>query len=162
MSLGDDLVDKLKRGTSGPIEVTDGDVRATAEVGGSGPYGAELRGLKIERTSASGRDVAEATERAIGRITERVQYLPERLEALEVDAASGRGILRTRRSQVRNQEYYEVDVQGGDRVDVHRYRFNREAGKRERVGDNLGHRVIGRLVDDLVDVVGNVASDEDE
>ena len=154
MSLGHKLVDELKRGASGPVEVSDGEVRATADVGGSGPYGAELRGLSVERTSAAEGDAGEQMERVVGEIAERVQYLPERIVPLETDAASGRGVLRTRRDQVEDKEYYEFSVEGGDRVDVGRFRGS-SGGGRERVTDNFGHRVIERLVDDLADVVGD-------
>ena len=155
MSLGRALVDELKRGQSGPVEVTAGDVRATAEVSGSGPYGAELRGLSIERTEPSSEDAGEAMKRVVGGIAERVHYLPERVVPLELDPNSGRGILRTRRDQVRGKEYYEVAVEAGDRIDVGRYRYDPESGGRQRVGDNLGHAVIERLVDDLAEVVSD-------
>jgi hypothetical protein len=154
LSLGRALIDELKRGVSGPVEVADGDVRATVDVEGSGPYGAELRGISIERTATVGVDVGEAMQRVVEGIAERVQYLPERVEALEVDAASGRGILRTRRDQVKDREYYEVAVDGGDRVEVGRFRGNSDGG-RERIADNLSHRVIERLVDDLADVIAD-------
>lgn len=155
MSLGKALVEELKNGTSGSVEVTDGDVRATADVGGSGPYGAELRGLSIERTTSSSENPGDAMQRAVEGIAERLQYLPERVVPLELDPNSGRGILRTRRDQVRDKEYYEVAVEGGDRVDVGRFRYDSESGGRTRVGDNLGHRVLERLVDDLAEVVSD-------
>ncbi len=153
MSLGNKPVDQLKRGVSGPVEVSEGEVRATADVGGSGPYGAELRGLSIERTSPA-EGGGEAMERVVEAIAERIQYLPERIVPLETDASSGRGVLRTRRDQVREREYYEFAVEGGDRVDVGRFR-GAAGGGRERIADNFGHRVIERLVDDLADVVGD-------
>ncbi len=153
MSLGRALVDAMRSGAEGPVEVIDGDLRVAADVQGSGPYGAVLRGVSVERTEAREGDRGQAMERAVEALAERVQYLPERLAPLELDAPSGRGILRTRRDQVRDAEYYEVVVDGGDRVDVGRFRFDRETGRRRRVGDNLGHRVIERLVDDLADVL---------
>ncbi len=144
MSLGKALVDELRKGTAGPVEVQDEGVVATADVVGSGPYGAELRGLRIEGGGAM--DVPGATEAVV----DRVNYLPERLEALEVERE--RGVLRTARDQVKDREYYEVEVAEG-RVDLGRFRYDTEAGTRSRVPDNFGHRMIERLVDDLAEVL---------
>lgn len=143
MSLGKALVDELRKGTAGPVEVQDEGLRATADVVGSGPYGAELRGLRIEGGAA---DPAAASDAVI----ERVNYLPERLEALEVEPE--RGILRTARDQVKNGEYYELEVTGGS-VDLGRYRYDAEQGARARVPENFGHRLIERLVDDFAEVL---------
>ena len=94
-------------------------------------------------------------QRAVDQIVDRVQYLPERVAPLELDPASGRGILRTRRDQVRDKEYYEVEVAGRDRVDVGRFRHDPESGGRQRVADNMGHGIIERLVDALAEVVSD-------
>ncbi len=144
MSLGKALVDELRNGTAGPVEVQDEGVVVTADVVGSGPYGAELRGLRIEGGGAL--DVQDASEALV----DRVNYLPERLEALEVEAQ--RGILRTARDQVKDREYYELEVAEG-RVDLGRFRYDAEAGARSRVPENFGHRMIERLVDDLAEVL---------
>jgi len=157
MTLGKRLVDKLKTGSEGPVEVVHDEVRATADVVGSGPYGAELRGLTIERTEPRGPDDRSRSKRTTGaveRIASDVGYLSEPVKPLEVDASSGRGILRTARGSVTDREYYEITVEGGDRVDVERYR-GRDGGGRDRVSSNFGHGVLKRLVEDLEEVVGD-------
>jgi hypothetical protein len=77
--------------------------------------------------------------------------LPERLERFEVDAASGRGILRTARDQVRGREYYEVEVTEGG-IDFARYKYT-APGEREVLGENFGHDSLKRFVDDLGDIL---------
>lgn len=157
MSLGKRLIDKLRTGAEGPVEVTHEEVRARADVVGSGPYGSEIRGLSIERANPRGAEDATRGDRMQGivdTVATEVGYLPEPLKPLEVDARAGRGILRTERRSVTGREYYEISVDGGDRVDVDRFR-GREAGGRDRVSSNFGHGVLKRLVDDLEEVVGD-------
>lgn len=160
MSLGDELVQKLKQATrKGEVEAEDDGVRATADITGSGPYGAEVRGVSVERKAPAAGDRGEQLERTVDSIAGRVRYLSEELEALESDAASGRGILRTRRAAVREREYWELEVDGGDRIDVGRFRGSASGG-RERLAENFGHGTLRRLVDDLAEVVGDPPEDE--
>ncbi len=153
-TLGEQLVERLRDTAHREVEASADGVRARARVAGSGPYGCELEGLTVEREepldeAGRGERAATVTE-AIAR---RVDYLSEPLQPLEVDRKSGRAQLRTRRDRVRGHEYYEVDVDGGDRVDVARYRYDRASGERQAIPDNQGHGVIRRLVDDLSDLV---------
>ena len=145
MSVGEALVEALRGAPPGPVEVDVQGFQASVDVVGSGPYGAEVRGLRIRGGS---RDV----EAVVDAIAERVTYLPERLERFEVDAASGRGLLRSAREQVRDREYYEVEATPGQ-VDFGRFRFT-EPGARATLGENFGHRDVRRLVDDLCDILG--------
>jgi len=166
VSLGDRLVEKLKGGADGPVEVEADAVKATVDVVGSGPYGSEVRAISIERKAPRGADDAERARRfqqTVDGIAERVNYLPERVVPFETAPSQGRGLLRTPRGQVDGREYYEVTVDGGDRVDVERFR-GRDAGGRDRITDNYGHGVLKRLVDDVADLVGDrreaIRSDE--
>ena len=161
MSLGDALVDKLKKATrKGELEVSEGGVRASADITGSGPYGSEVRGVSVGRTEPSEGDRGERTARAVDAIEERVRYLSEELEALECDGPSGRGVLRTKRAAVKQREYWELEVDGGDRVDVGRFRGSASGG-RERLAENFGHGTLRRLVDDLAEVVGDGPEPDD-
>lgn len=156
MSLGDRLVDELKKASQpGSVSAEQDGVRATADVAGSGQYGADVRGISVERTEPRDPDGrGERMGRAVERIAGRVKYLSEDLEPLEADPASGRGVLRTRRADVKGREYWEVEVDGGDRVDVGRYRGSDDGG-RERLAENFGHGATKRLVDDLAGAMGD-------
>ena len=157
MSLGDALVEQAKKATrEGEVEVSDGGISARADLLGSGPYGAEVRGISVQREEPGEGD---RLQRTVESIVERVRYLSEGLEPLEVDPASGRGILRTKRSEVRGREYWELEVDGGDRVDVGRFRGSTSGG-RERLPENFGHGTLRRLVDDLAEVLGDPPEQE--
>lgn len=153
-TLGQRLVEGLRDSDQRSVEATVDGVRARARVAGAGHYGCELEGLTVERERP--RDAAGRGERA-AQVTEaiarRVDYLSEPLQPLELDRAGGRGQLRTRRDRVRGHEYYEIDVDGGDRIDVHRYRYDRASGERQEISENQGHGAIRRLVDDLSELL---------
>jgi len=156
MSLGDQLIDALRSGASGQVTSELEGVRVTADVTGSGPYGADLRALQVERTEPLGETRRRGRlGEAVEAISERITYLPERLEPIESDGESGRAVLRTSRGQVQDREYYEFQVEGGDRVDVGRYRGRADTGGRDVLAENFGHGVLRRLVDDL----GGILSD---
>ncbi len=153
-TLGEQLVERLRDTAHREVEASTDGVRARARVAGSGPYGCELEGLTVEREEPL--DDVDRGERAAAvthAIARKVDYLSEPLQPLEVDRTSGRGQLRTRRDRVRGHEYYEVEVDGGDRVDVSRYQYDRASGERHAVSDNQGHGVIRRLVDDLSELI---------
>lgn len=161
MSLGRDLVDKLKEGASaseGFVEVSHQGIKARAEVSGSGPYGADVRAISVEREAPRGPDDPQRGDRlqdAMDQLDERLGYLPEQVAPLEVDLSSGRGVMRTCRGEVKGREYYEIRVEGGDRIDMERFRGRAAEPGRDRLEENFGHRVIERLVDDFRDVVGD-------
>jgi len=148
-TLGRELVDALKEGVVGEVSVEQGALRARATVRGSGRYGAELDGLTVERAEAPGD--TDRTDEVTHGIAERVDYLPEPLELLELGPE--RGQLRTRRDRVQGGEYFEVDVAGGRRVDVGRVRFAHETKQRHRQSYSTGHGVLRRLVDDLAELI---------
>lgn len=167
MSIGKKLTGRLKQASEGSVEVDDGEVRVTADVVGSGPYGAEVRKLSVERVEPRGEEDPSRSgrmDRAVEKLEEKLSYLPERVAPLEIDERSGRGVMRTRRGDVRDREYYEITVDGGDRIDIGRYRGASEGG-RDRVGENFGHGIIERLVEDFSEVVRDrrerVRGDED-
>ena len=156
MSLGQKLIDALKQGATGEVEVSGDSVKGKAQVAGSGPYGSDVQSLSVERVAPLGetRRAGRLAE-TVDAIQQRVTYLPEQVEAIESDPTSGQAVLRTRRSQVKDREYYEFHVTGGDRVDVGRFRGRDQKGGRDRVDENFGHGVLRRLVDDLGEILGD-------
>ncbi len=144
MTLGEELEGALRGAEGGTVEASAGGRRAIVEVAGVGPYGAEVRRLRVEGGGGAIEDVVDA-------IADVIDYLPERVERFEV--GPGRGLLRTARAQVKDREYYEVEVTDGA-VDFARFRFS-GPGERVVVGENLGHRELRRLVDDLNEALGD-------
>lgn len=161
-TIGERMVDALRGGDRRDVEVSADGVRARARVVGSGPYGCDLESLSVEREPRGDADRGARTAAVTEAIARRLDYLSEPLEPLEIDASSGRGQLRTRRDRVRHHEYYEVEVAGGDRVDLRRYRYERSSGERHLVSENHGHGVIRRLVDDLNEVLDRRAAPRQE
>lgn len=153
MSLGSTLVERLRAGERGVIEVDDGQVKVRAEVSGAGPFGSELRSLEVRPNEGGAVDGHEVCRRAL-RIEEEVTAGAERWRTHERDAGIGRAVLRTRPEDLRGGEYDEVWVEGDGAIRVDRYRFDRPSGTRERVGMNHGHHALERIVDGLGRIVG--------
>ncbi len=145
MGLGERVIDRLRSGDQGAIEVIDGAVRARLDVVGAGPYGSEVRGVTV--TGPKGHDVGTLVRALEGRLG----FLPERLRAFEVNTELERGVLRTPRSEVRGREYYELTVEPGV-VELGRFRGLPEGG-RELIPENWSHRTLGRLLDELGEAV---------
>lgn len=85
----------------------------------------------------------------------RLNYLQEPLTIVETEEARGRAIVRSEapRSTRRGREYNEAVLQNGDAISIRRYRA--EGGSRRKaVPSNLSRETLGRLADDLLEIVG--------
>jgi hypothetical protein len=134
------LLDRaLDTQTRGTVTAKDGDGRAEADV-----VDVDRIGVRVRRVAVSApRGDVEALAKAL---PERLRSLPERVEPIEVSPKLGGAVLRTPVDQVREREFFEVEVRGDD-VTVERWRAT-DAG-RERVDFDLTRKQLGRLVDEL-------------
>lgn len=132
----------LERAGSGTVHVDHDGAKATVDVVDSDRIGVRVRRVHVER--AHDRDpleVAADYERGL-------RPLPERVEPVEVDASLGGATLRTRPDELRDGEFFEVQVRGTRDTDVQRYKA--EPGQpREAVDWTLSRDQLGRLVDEL-------------
>jgi hypothetical protein len=85
----------------------------------------------------------------------RLNYLQEPLAVIESEDRRGRAILRSaapRATSSGGREYNEAILDGGGSISIRRFRA--EAGSRRKaVPSNLSRDTLGRLTDDLVDIL---------
>jgi hypothetical protein len=143
MSLGRALNGVLAPGTA-RVEGDDG-LSAEVDVADVDRLGVSVRGLRV-RSDRVGSVVRHAE-----RLPDAVRCLPETVVPVEVDAKLGGAILRTTPREVVDSEFFEVRSDG---LEVSLERHRRAAGGPERVPFTLTREQLGRLVDNLGDVVG--------
>ena len=84
----------------------------------------------------------------------QLDYLQEPLAVIESEERKGRAILRSAlpRTAGGGREYNEAVLDGGSAITIRRYRA--EQGSRRRpVPSNLSRETLGRLADDLLDIL---------
>jgi len=114
------------------LGVLAGPVNAKRADGGTGSVGAQAREL-----------------------ARRVNYLQEPLAVVETEDRRGRAVVRSaapRPAPDGGREYNEAVLTGGDSVTIRRYRAEPGA-RRKTVPSNLSREALGRLADDLVDIL---------
>jgi len=108
----------------------------------------ELANVEITKLQAASRQLCE-----------RVTYLLEPISPIESDADGC--VVQMRSTPPQQQEngrfYYEIFLRRGGSVALHRY--EKQPGSiRQRVSATLTHEVLGRLVEDFDETVGEVLS----
>jgi hypothetical protein len=94
-------------------------------------------------------------ERQAKGLHEELRSYGERMALLEIEEARGRAILRSATPLLLPEaiEYDEAELEGGRRVVVRRYRFDRPSGERRPVPANLGAEALPRLARELLEAV---------
>ena len=124
------------------VKLGDGAAEAEARVVDSDRIGVRVSRVRVHKGAAV--DVAKEA----AALPERLRALPERLVPLEIDAAHGSAVLRTATDEMRRREFFEVQVAGGQDLDVRRYRVD-EAGQRQGIDWTMTREQLGRLMDEL-------------
>ena len=137
--------------SAGPltIEAVTSDGSVLVQVEDVDRLGALAGPMTAKRPGERGDVAIQAKEAA-----RRLNYLQEPLTVTETEAKRGRAILRseTPRQGGGGREYNEAVLQGGDSISIRRYRA--ESGSRRRtVPSNLSRETLGRLADDLIDIL---------
>ena len=107
----------------------------------------DRRGVKVSRVRVR-KPAAVPVTREAAALPDRLRALPERLTPLEVDPGHGRGLLRTSVEEMRNREFFEVQIDGGRDLDLRRYRVD-EGGERQGIDWTMSREQLGRLLDQL-------------
>jgi hypothetical protein len=94
-------------------------------------------------------------ERQARGLRDELRSLGERMALLEIEEARGRAILRSADPLLLPEaiEYDEAELEGGRRVALRRYRFDRPSGERRAVPANLGATALPRLARELLEAV---------
>src|SRR5262249_55052213 len=85
----------------------------------------------------------------------RLPYLQEPLAGSQSEDRRGRAILRSaapRSTSGGGREYNEAILDGGDSISIRRFR-SEPGSRRKAVPSNLSRDALGRLTDDLVDIL---------
>jgi hypothetical protein len=132
----DRALDHQRRGRVGASE---GERAAEVDVSEVGPIGVRVKRVAVRAPRAGVAEVAEA-------LPERLRSLGERVAPVEVDPRLGGATLRSRPEEMREREFFEVEVRG-DEVSVERYRVGEDG--RAPVEFDLTRRQLRALVDEL-------------
>jgi hypothetical protein len=137
----DEALDKHS-GEAGTVSVH-GDVgTADVEIVEFGRIGVRVREIRVDRRCEI--DVKEEAQR----MAERLRSLGEALAPVEVAPTLGGAILRTRPEEMRDREFYEVNVTSAGTSGVRRFRIGEDNG-RESVDFDLTRDQLGRILDEL-------------
>jgi hypothetical protein len=148
MSLGDALIHELARTTSPGTVTAERDGRtAEVDVTDVDRLGVRIREVRVRTGQMT--DVVEAA----GRLSRQVRSLPERLTPVEADRRLGAATLRTDPDEMRDHEFFTLDL---DADGNHRLRRERAMPGADRVPTDwtTTHRQLGRCVDELGDEIG--------
>ena len=106
--------------------------------------------VSARRTDGGSGNVGAQAEEAVRRLT----YLPEPLAIIESEGKRARAILRSAvpRQTAGGREYNEAVLQGGDSISIRRFRVE-SGSRRKSVPSNMSRETLGRLADDLVDIL---------
>jgi hypothetical protein len=124
---------------SGQVVLERAGGRTVVDVTEVGRIGVRVRGLSVGHAPVDLTAEAEA-------LPGRLRAVPDRIEAIEVAPTLGGAILRTRVDDIRDREFFEVDVRP-EQTGLRRYRMGEEG--REPVDFSVTREQLGHLIDEL-------------
>jgi len=155
--IGEALEEKIRqaagsgRSFSGTIEAATPAGRVSVGIDDADRLGVLAGPITATRPEGSPANVPAQAAEAVRRLT----YLQEPLAVIESEDRRGRAILRSaapRQTSSGGREYNEAILDGGGSISIRRFRA--ESGARRRaVPSNLSRDTLGRLTDDLVDIL---------
>ena len=114
--------------------------QVTVKAEAVGPIGVRVRKVRLQRVAPV--DLVRECEA----LPERLRALGERVVPVEVSPVLGGGVLRSHPEDMRQREFYQVEV-GPDSAELSRQRIQEEG--REEVDFDLTREQLRRLVDEL-------------
>ena len=136
-----DALDALENGV-GTVEISSGEGEARIDVADSDRLGVRVREVHLTRGNAF--DIAEEATA----LPERLRALPERVQPVEVAPTLGGAVLRSRPEEMRNREFFQVDLEGTRELRINRYRSSTD-GERQKVDWTMTREQLEQLVDEL-------------
>jgi hypothetical protein len=136
-----------------PVEIrrSRGAWRLRLRVADADRLGVLLDEAELTREGGSRPDEVERQARGLLEL----RSLGERLALHEIESERGRAVLRSASPLLLPEaiEYDEAELEGGRRVVLRRYRFERSSGRRRPVPSNLGAEALPRLARELLEAV---------
>lgn len=139
MSTLNDALDAMPAG-GGVIRVDRENSNAEVDVVDADRLGVKLRSVRIHR------DKPVDIEIEAQALPERMHSLPHRVAPVEIAPTLGGARLRTKPDELRNNEYFEVDVEPS-RTSIHKTRME-EDGTRSPADFTLTREQLDRLIDE--------------
>ena len=139
------------RAFSGTIEATTPSGKVSIGIEDADRLGVLAGPITMTRPEGSPANVPAQASEAV----RRLNYLQEPLAVIESEDRRGRAILRSaapRQTQSGGREYNEAVLDGGGSISIRRYRAEPGA-RRKGVPTNLSRETLGRLADDLSDIL---------
>ena len=156
MTAGEKMIAELERWGSFDqpkrLDVEAEGYRLELELQAADKFGVELGGIRLQPELPA--DWQPDALRAWGhRISERIRYLLEPIEASELDTGKGQLLLRSSPPEKRNRDrrYYELLLEKTGRASLQRYRYSAKEGSRASEPIRCTPEQLEKLVDDLVD-----------
>jgi len=155
--IADTLDEKVRQASSsgrsfaGTIEATSPSGKISVGIEDADRLGVLVGPITASRPEGSPANVGAQAAEAV----RRLNYLQEPLAVIESEDRRGRAILRSaapRTTSSGGREYNEAILDGGDSISIRRYR-SEPGARRKGVPTNLSRETLGRLADDLSDIL---------
>lgn len=141
------------------VVASDAGLTVHCDVSGAEMLGVALTRLQLVEDSPKALTASELASRA-NKLCERVTYLLEPLQTIEVDSRSRSVLVRSKqpRKQGKILSYFELLSVAGEGISLSRYSFDPEAGQRTAVEFILTPDQLELLLDDLIFTTGLIAN----
>ena len=154
--IGEALDEKIRqapagRPFSGTVEAATPSGKVSVVVEDADRLGVLAGPITATRPEGSPANVPAQAAEAVRRLT----YLQEPLAVIESEDRRGRAIVRSaapRTTSSGGREYNEAILDGGGSISIRRFRAE-SGSRRKAVPSNLSRDTLGRLTDDLVDIL---------
>ena len=147
MNTPDDLASQLDQALQEPgtLHLDHLEVSIEANIEAIDTLGVRLRSLRL-RPQRPG-----PMEESAKKLSDFLRPNGERLDLLELDPILGGAQLRTTRTDIRNNRYFQLDLDSSGQVDLQRIQTDPQTGQRASTHFDLSREAFGRLAEDILD-----------
>ena len=104
-------------------------------------------GVKVRKVSVRREEHYDWVQES-ERLSQHIRSLPHRVIPVEVDPILGGAVLRSAPDEMRKSDFYQIDLNADQNIDVRRFQVNSE-GDREQIDYTLSRERLEDLIDEL-------------